>query len=48
MRYRLADKCDVDLPAAIGRKLQKNADKYPAKLVYGSSKKYDEYTMDDA
>ena len=41
---RLADKCDVDLPAAIGRKLQKNADKYPAKLVYGSSKKYNEYT----
>ena len=40
---RLADKCDVDLPAAIAGKLQKNARKYPAALVKGSSKKYNEY-----
>jgi dCTP diphosphatase len=40
---RLADKCGVDLPAATQRKLGLNAAKYPAKLVKGSSKKYNEY-----
>ena len=45
---RLADKCDVDLPAAIAGKLQKNARKYPASLVRGSSKKYTEYSAEAA
>ncbi len=27
---RLADRCDVDLPSAVLRKLEKNAEKYPA------------------
>jgi len=41
---RLADKCGVDLPAAISKKIHKNAAKYPADRVRGSSKKYDEYS----
>jgi dCTP diphosphatase len=40
---RLADTCAIDLPAAAQRKLQKNGEKYPASLVRGSSKKYNEY-----
>ena len=36
---RLADKCEVDLGAAVQRKLAKNAAKYPAELCKGSSKK---------
>ena len=40
---RLADKLDVDLIDAAGRKLQLNALKYPAEKVRGSSKKYTEY-----
>lgn len=40
---RLADKCGVDLPAAIEAKIAKNNAKYPADRVYGSAKKYDEY-----
>uniref|UniRef100_A0AAV1UXX2 dCTP pyrophosphatase 1 n=1 Tax=Peronospora matthiolae TaxID=2874970 RepID=A0AAV1UXX2_9STRA len=40
---RLADKCDVNLPAALSDKIAKNAQKYPAELVRGSSKKYNEY-----
>lgn len=39
----LADKCRVDLPSAVLRKMEKNCLKYPAKQVYGSSKKYTEY-----
>ncbi|XP_066485078.1 dCTP pyrophosphatase 1 [Tiliqua scincoides] len=39
----LADKCHVDLPSAALRKMEKNCLKYPAKQVYGSSKKYTEY-----
>ncbi|KAE8900351.1 hypothetical protein PF005_g10881 [Phytophthora fragariae] len=39
---RLADKCDVNLPAALNDKIAKNARKYPAELVRGSSKKYNE------
>ena len=30
---RLADKCDVNLPAALNDKIAKNAQKYPAELV---------------
>ena len=41
--FRLADKCGVDLPTAISNKLAKNAAKYPADRVRGSSAKYNEY-----
>jgi dCTP diphosphatase len=44
---RLADKCSVDLPAAAARKIQKNAMKYPAALVKGSSKKYSDYSSEE-
>lgn len=39
---RLADVLGVDLNEAVRRKLKLNAEKYPANLVYGVSKKYDE------
>ncbi|XP_063157446.1 dCTP pyrophosphatase 1 [Candoia aspera] len=39
----LANKCHVDLPSAALHKIEKNCLKYPAKQVYGSSKKYTEY-----
>lgn len=40
---RLADKLDVDLIAAAKEKLAINAAKYPADLVRGDSRKYDQY-----
>jgi dCTP diphosphatase len=40
---RLSDKLDVDLLKAALHKLEKNAVKYPAEQVRGSSKKYSEY-----
>jgi dCTP diphosphatase len=40
---RLSDKLDVDLLKAALQKLEKNAVKYPAEKVRGSSKKYSEY-----
>ena len=40
---RLADKCDIDLPAVAQRKIGRNATKYPAALARGSAKKYTEY-----
>jgi dCTP diphosphatase len=40
---RLSDKLGVDLPEAALQKLEKNAAKYPADRVRGSSKKYSEY-----
>ncbi len=40
---RLADRCNIDLPAAALRKLEKNAKKYPAHLVNGSRSKYTVY-----
>lgn len=40
---RLADKVDVDLPAAAVEKLALNAKKYPASKCHGLSKKYTEY-----
>lgn len=40
---RLADKCDINLPRACRDKIRKNAAKYPADRVRGSSKKYNEY-----
>ncbi|ETV92169.1 hypothetical protein H310_13416 [Aphanomyces invadans] len=41
---RLADRCNIDLPTAALRKMEKNAIKYPAKLAKGSSLKYTAYT----
>ena len=40
---RLAERCHVDLAAAVQAKVRHNAEKYPAHLVKGSSKKYNEY-----
>jgi dCTP diphosphatase len=40
---RLSEKCDVDLIEAAKEKLAKNRAKYPAELVKGKAKKYDEY-----
>ena len=40
---RIADKLDIDLLAAVAAKMQRNAAKYPAALVKGSARKYDEY-----
>lgn len=40
---RLADKLDVDLVAAAGRKIEINARKYPAERVRGDARKYTEY-----
>ena len=43
---RLADKCDVDLPAAVARKVAQNAAKYPADKCKGKSDKYTAYQQD--
>jgi NTP pyrophosphatase (non-canonical NTP hydrolase) len=40
---RLADKLDIDLIEAAFTKIEKNAEKYPAELVRGSMRKYNEY-----
>lgn len=40
---RLAGKLDVDIETACWDKVEKNAQKYPAKLVRGSAKKYTHY-----
>ncbi|GCC45453.1 hypothetical protein chiPu_0029216, partial [Chiloscyllium punctatum] len=40
---RLAEKCNVDLPRAVLRKMELNRRKYPADQVRGSSRKYTEY-----
>ncbi|XP_026158379.1 glutamyl-tRNA(Gln) amidotransferase subunit B, mitochondrial [Mastacembelus armatus] len=39
----LADKCRIDLPQAVIRKMALNRLKYPASKVHGSAKKYTEY-----
>ena len=39
----LADKLQLDLMAAVEKKLALNAQKYPADKVRESAKKYDEY-----
>ncbi|KAJ3613952.1 hypothetical protein NHX12_017530 [Muraenolepis orangiensis] len=39
----LAEKCHVDLPQAVLRKMALNRLKYPAGKVHGSAKKYTEY-----
>lgn len=40
---RLADKLQLDLMAAVEKKMALNESKYPASKVRGSSKKYTEY-----
>lgn len=40
----LADNLGIDLLAAMEKKIEKNALKYPAERVKGSSKKYNEYS----
>lgn len=40
---QLADKTGVDLRAAALEKLRLNAEKYPAAVVKGDARKYDEY-----
>lgn len=40
---RLADKLQLDLLAAVEKKMALNSQKYPAEKVKGSSKKYTEY-----
>jgi len=40
---RLSDKLDINLLAAVDKKLELNAHKYPAEKVRGSAKKYTEY-----
>jgi hypothetical protein len=42
------DRCDIDLATAVKEKLVKNARKYPAEKVRGSSKKYNEYDEKEA
>ena len=44
---RMADKLEIDLLDAASKKIEKNALKYPAEKVKGSSKKYTEYNQDD-
>ncbi|XP_037545770.1 glutamyl-tRNA(Gln) amidotransferase subunit B, mitochondrial [Nematolebias whitei] len=39
----LSEKCRVDLPQAVLRKMALNRLKYPASRVHGSAKKYTEY-----
>src|SRR6187399_518537 len=43
--FELADNLKIDLPRAVQTKLAKNAAKYPADQVRGSSKKYTEYSQ---
>ncbi len=40
---RIADRLDIDLLEAAGRKLHVNAEKYPVNRVRGDARKYDEY-----
>ena len=40
---RIAEKCHVDLPVAVLEKMSLNGAKYPADVVRGSSKKYNEH-----
>ncbi|XP_045171925.2 dCTP pyrophosphatase 1-like [Mercenaria mercenaria] len=40
---RLAEKCHIDLPTAVLKKIKQNGQKYPADQVYGKSHKYTAY-----
>ena len=42
---RLADKLNIDIPAAVTSKMVKNAQKYPADRVRGKSHKYSHYKI---
>ncbi len=44
---RLATKLNVDMLDAVNQKIKKNALKYPADKVKGSSKKYNQYGSND-
>jgi dCTP diphosphatase len=44
----LADNLEIDLLAAMEKKIEKNALKYPAQRVKGSSKKYNEYSENNS
>ena len=44
---RLADRCRIDLPAAVLQKFQQNREKYPVHKAYGKNKKYTEYVLED-
>ena len=44
---RLADKCHVDLPSAVLKKIELNRKKYPIEKALGSSKKYTEFIQND-
>lgn len=43
----LCHEMNIDLSDALKRKIAKNAEKYPAEKVRGSSKKYNEYSEDN-
>lgn len=43
---RLSDKLNIDINAAVARKLAINAEKYPKDRVAGSAKKYTDYQKD--
>jgi len=45
---RMSEKCHIDLPTAVLKKMQQNEKKYPAKTVYGKSDKYTEYVQNGA
>lgn len=40
---RLADRLQIEIPAAVAQKMQKNEAKYPVERVRGSARKYSEY-----
>lgn len=42
----MADRCHIDLAEAVQDKMRKNEAKYPAHVVHGSSKKYDQYAIE--
>jgi NTP pyrophosphatase (non-canonical NTP hydrolase) len=44
---RLADKLDIDIFQAVENKMIKNNEKYPAEKVFGSARKYSEYSNDE-
>lgn len=44
---RLADRCRIDLPAAVLQKFKQNREKYPVHKAYGKNKKYTEYVLED-
>jgi len=40
---RLADKLGINVAKAVEKKMRLNKSRYPARLVWGSAKKYSEY-----